>query len=581
MKQFLLAITMIFSVLVSICAQEQETAKGVAILKTVDEVGDVKPGVKLNLRATLAYAINHMPGYEAYTRVNLSGIMDEHKFQRSGFVDDNQIKQIGKATGAQYILIAEVAYFDEQHITVTASIIDIESTRIQNSSDPVISPVDPDGMRESCIKIARSLLGVDNISNSNTEFPVIGNPPNGKEWKTGYINSHDIIQVMPDYSKANIEIQALSNQYESELKSLQEQLQTKTEDYTRNQATLSDDVKQRRELELQELYQRLEQYYQTSQQSLEQAKQMKMEAITNKVKATIRQYGTEMNLLYVFDTSGTESSLIINKELNNDLTENIKYRLGISKTNSTVSPNKTLNRIGLIRSDEILSLMNITAYSDSATRQNAITRIVKATGQAASRYGLSLVVDSQSGIPFINDSFVCDITTIIENELNLTNGTPVFPNKFINKAKFAHINSSEIILNMPEYNTAQTEIQNLAKRYEDELKKMQDELNTKIYDFDNNKGTMSETVKQRREQELQNLNSRLQQYYQTSQDELNKANDTKMRAIQTKVLNAVKAIGKERGYAFIMDTTSGIPYISNILSVDVTAQVKKKLSIIY
>ena len=123
MRRFLFFVAILLPLFVT----AQETKK-VAILNTVDEVGDVKQGVKLHLRATLAYAINHMPGYEAYTRVNLTGIMDEHKFQRSGFVDDNQIKQIGKATGAQYILIAEVAYFDEQHITVTASIIDIETT---------------------------------------------------------------------------------------------------------------------------------------------------------------------------------------------------------------------------------------------------------------------------------------------------------------------------------------------------------------------------------------------------------------------------------------------------------------------
>ena len=164
MKQLLLTIAFILASTITLVAQED--VKGVAILKPVDEVGDVSAGVKLNLRATLSYAINHMSGYEAYTRVNLSAIMDEHKFQRTGFVDNLQIKKIGKATGAKYILIAEVAYYDEQHITVTASIIDIETTKIKGASDPVISPVDPDGMRESCIKIARSLLDLDGMPQS-------------------------------------------------------------------------------------------------------------------------------------------------------------------------------------------------------------------------------------------------------------------------------------------------------------------------------------------------------------------------------------------------------------------------------
>ena len=52
-----------------------------------------------------------------------------------------------------------------------------------------------------------------------------------------------------------------------------------------------------------------------------------------------------------------------------------------------------------------------------------------------------------------------------------------------------------------------------------------------------------------------------------------------MQAIADKVREVVKAIGDAGGYVYIMDTTSGIPYISTTLSTDVTAEVKKKLGI--
>ena len=45
--------------------------------------------------------------------------------------------------------------------------------------------------------------------------------------------------------------------------------------------------------------------------------------------------------------------------------------------------------------------------------------------------------------------------------------------------KFGHFNTTEIVPLMPEYQTAQTELQNLAKQYEDDLKRMQDELQKK------------------------------------------------------------------------------------------------------
>ena len=145
--------------------------------------------------------------------------------------------------------------------------------------------------------------------------------------------------------------------------------------------------------------------------------------------------------------------------------------------------------------------------------------------------------------------------------------------------KFAHINSADIIQAMPEYTTAQTEMQAPAKQYEDELKRMQDELKTKMEDNEKNAATMVDAVKQRREQELQDLNTRLENYYQASQQELQKLQQQKMAAISEKVSKAIKEVGEAGGYVYVMDTTSGIPYISTTLSTDVTAQVKAKLGL--
>jgi len=145
--------------------------------------------------------------------------------------------------------------------------------------------------------------------------------------------------------------------------------------------------------------------------------------------------------------------------------------------------------------------------------------------------------------------------------------------------KFAHFNSMELIQSMPEYAAAQTEIQNKAKAYEDEFNKMQQELQTKGEDFEKNQATMVDAVKQRRQQELQDLYTRLQQYSQTSNEDLNKLKNEKLQAISEKVMAAVKEVGTAGGYVYIMDTSSGIPYISQTLSTDVTAQIKSKLGL--
>ena len=145
--------------------------------------------------------------------------------------------------------------------------------------------------------------------------------------------------------------------------------------------------------------------------------------------------------------------------------------------------------------------------------------------------------------------------------------------------KFGHVNTQEVIQAMPEFATARTEIEKLTQQYEADLKSMQEELQKKGEAFEKEEATLPENIKQRRNQELQDLYQRIQQTYQDNQQALAKAQQEKMQAITTKVLDAIKAVGEAGGYVYIMDTASGIPFISTTLSKDVTADVKAKLGL--
>ena len=147
------------------------------------------------------------------------------------------------------------------------------------------------------------------------------------------------------------------------------------------------------------------------------------------------------------------------------------------------------------------------------------------------------------------------------------------------QAKFGHVNTQEIIQAMPEFTTARTDIEKLTQQYEADLKSMQDELQKKAEAFEKEEATLPENIKTRRNQELQDLYQRIQQTYQDNQQALAKAQQEKMQAITTKVLDAIKAVGQEGGYVYVMDMSAGIPYISTTLSTDVTAEVKKKLGL--
>lgn len=146
--------------------------------------------------------------------------------------------------------------------------------------------------------------------------------------------------------------------------------------------------------------------------------------------------------------------------------------------------------------------------------------------------------------------------------------------------KFGHVNSQEIIQAMPEFTKARTDIEELAKQYDADLKSMQEEIQKKAEALEKEQATLPANIKQRREQELQEMYQKYQQSAQDNQQALGKEQQEKMQAITTKVLDAIKSVGQTDGYVYIMDIAGGgIPYISTTLSTDVTAKVKAKLGL--
>lgn len=146
----------IFAMMVFVVSSAQEVKK-IAILETVDKEENVKYGVELTVRAQMTKAITEIEGYEAFDRVSLSQLMGEHNFQRTGYVSDEQIKALGEATGAAYVLILEVAYVDEVTIILTSQIIDIESTKVMQVAIEQ-SATDGASILKACRALTRQLL---------------------------------------------------------------------------------------------------------------------------------------------------------------------------------------------------------------------------------------------------------------------------------------------------------------------------------------------------------------------------------------------------------------------------------------
>ena len=143
--------------------------------------------------------------------------------------------------------------------------------------------------------------------------------------------------------------------------------------------------------------------------------------------------------------------------------------------------------------------------------------------------------------------------------------------------KFGHVDAQSIMQAMPEFIKARGDLEAQSKEYENDLKAMQDELQRKSETYDKTKSTMNATKQQETENELQQMFAKIQQANQDYQQQLNKMQQEKLAPIMNKVTTAIQNVGKNGGYVYIMDASMGIPYISQTLSKDVTAEVKAEI----
>lgn len=146
--------------------------------------------------------------------------------------------------------------------------------------------------------------------------------------------------------------------------------------------------------------------------------------------------------------------------------------------------------------------------------------------------------------------------------------------------KFGHIKSQEILTIMPDYTKAQTEIQQMQKQYEDEIKRAGDELTKKYTEYQQEQANLPKNIQERRQKELQDLQEKGMQFQADAQQQLQKAWMDLMDPIAKKIDDAIKAVGQEGGYVYIFDlSTTNIPFVSETLSTDVTPAVKAKLGL--
>lgn len=155
--------------------------------------------------------------------------------------------------------------------------------------------------------------------------------------KFAHFRSMDIIPVMPEYAKAQTDIQALSKQYEDEIKRSAEEFNKKYAEYQQEQQNLPQNIQERRQKELQEMMEKGNQFQQEAQQQLDKSYREMMEPIYKKLEDAVKAIGAAGGYTYVFDLNRTDIPYI-DENASKDVTNDIKTKLGISLTAVPAAP---------------------------------------------------------------------------------------------------------------------------------------------------------------------------------------------------------------------------------------------------
>jgi len=144
---------------------------------------------------------------------------------------------------------------------------------------------------------------------------------------------------------------------------------------------------------------------------------------------------------------------------------------------------------------------------------------------------------------------------------------------------FGHINSQELLSIMPERDSAEAKIQQYAKELEGELEIMQVEYRNKLNDYLEKQDNLTPLVKQTKEQELSEFQSRIQEFSTSAQQELRQQETQLIQPIIQKAEKAIKDVGKENGYIYVFDLSRGTVIYFSEQSEDILPMVKKRLGL--
>ena len=144
--------------------------------------------------------------------------------------------------------------------------------------------------------------------------------------------------------------------------------------------------------------------------------------------------------------------------------------------------------------------------------------------------------------------------------------------------RFGYLSYETALKSMSDYAIVQQKLADLRQQFQDETLRVEDEFNRKYEEFLEGQREFPQSILKKRQMELQELLDKNIAFKENSRKELEQAEQDLMAPLKIRLIEVLDKIGRENGYAFIIDTdVKALPFINPAMGHDLNQQVQDAL----
>lgn len=152
----------------------------------------------------------------------------------------------------------------------------------------------------------------------------------------------------------------------------------------------------------------------------------------------------------------------------------------------------------------------------------------------------------------------------------------------VSAQRFAYVDTEYILDLMPEYRSAQKQLDQLSEDWQKELEKKQQAIDKMVKDFQAEQVLLTEELRKKREQEIKEKEKELKDYRNQKfgyEGELFKKRQELIKPIQDKVFDAVQKIAKQNALDFIFAKSGELIMLYSNAKYDKSDEVLSELGV--